>query len=87
MLCSSPSYLSFLTKGRTKLSGWFVVSKLWQPKNGEVEANEVEKIDDALLVLKSSKGINQVQNILNGLEALESSLQETGQELDCVYRR
>lgn len=59
MLCSSPSYLSFLTKGRTKLSDWFVVSKLWQPKNGEVEANEVEKIDDALLVLKSSKGINQ----------------------------
>uniref|UniRef100_A0A2C9UVE0 Uncharacterized protein n=1 Tax=Manihot esculenta TaxID=3983 RepID=A0A2C9UVE0_MANES len=45
--------------GRTKLSGWFVVSKLWQPKNGEVEANEVENIDDALLVLKSSKGINQ----------------------------
>ncbi|EEF38824.1 conserved hypothetical protein [Ricinus communis] len=53
----------------------------------EVEANEVENIDVELFVLKSSKDINQVKNVLKGLEALELSLQEVEEELECVYRR
>ncbi|KAJ9177280.1 hypothetical protein P3X46_012515 [Hevea brasiliensis] len=83
------SILSFIshTKRKTELFGWSIVSKLLQPKNGDVEANEAEKIDGALLVLRSSKDIDQVQIVLKGLEALESSLQEAGEELDCVYRR
>lgn len=75
------------TKGRTMISGWSVVSKLLQPKNGEFEANEVEKIVGASLALKSSKDIEQVESVLKGLEALESSLEEAGEELECVYRR
>lgn len=75
------------TKGRTMISGWSVVSKLLQPKNGEFEANEVEKIVGALHALKSSKDIEQVESVLKGLEALESSLDEAGEGLECVYRR
>ncbi|EEF38822.1 uncharacterized protein LOC8289473 [Ricinus communis] len=84
------SILSFISKAKeqSKLS---VVSKLLQPKHvsceGEVEANEVEKVDAELQVLKSRKDINQMQNALKGLEALGLSLQEAEEELDCVYRR
>ncbi|XP_058005428.1 uncharacterized protein LOC131181397 [Hevea brasiliensis] len=83
------SILSFIsqTKGKTKLCGWSIVPKLLQTKNGEVEANEAERIDGASLVLKSSKDIDQAENVLKELKALESSLQEAGEELANVYRR
>lgn len=81
------------TKAKTKPSVWSVVSNLLQSKRvscqGEVNANEAEKIDAELLDLKSSKDINsvQVQRVLKRLEALESSIQEVEEELECVYRR
>ncbi|EEF29123.1 hypothetical protein RCOM_0550780 [Ricinus communis] len=53
----------------------------------EIEANEVEKIDAELFVLKLSKDVNQVKNVLKGLEALELSLQEVEEELECAYTR
>eukprot|EP00258_Populus_trichocarpa_P001548 XP_002300660.3 uncharacterized protein LOC7496876 [Populus trichocarpa] len=78
-------------KARSSSHGWSVVSKLFQSKrvSSEDEANELEKIDAELLALKSSKDINpvQVQNVLKGLEALESSFQEAEEELEGVYRK
>ncbi|XP_002523628.2 uncharacterized protein LOC8289474 [Ricinus communis] len=89
------SILSFISepKVKSKPSGWSFVSNILQAKRvsseGKVEANEVEKIDAELITLKASKDINsaEVHNILKGLEALESNLQETEEELECVYRR
>ncbi|KAJ6708646.1 hypothetical protein OIU74_009871 [Salix koriyanagi] len=87
------SLLSFASQPKTSSSshGWSVVSKLFQSKrvSCEGEATELEKIDAELLVLKSSKDINpvQVQNVLKGLEALESSIQEAEEELEGVYRK
>ncbi|KAJ6921013.1 hypothetical protein NC651_014557 [Populus alba x Populus x berolinensis] len=79
------------TKARSSSHGWSVVSKLFQSKRVQCEAelNEFEKIDAELLVLKSSKDINsvQVQNTLKGLEALESTIQEAEEELEAVYRK
>ncbi|XP_050205242.1 uncharacterized protein LOC126655219 [Mercurialis annua] len=81
------SILSFISppKSKSKLS---IFSKLLQSKSAlqedEVEANEMEKIDAELLILKSN---NQPTNILKELEALEMSLKEAEEELECVYRR
>ncbi|WCJ44639.1 hypothetical protein M5689_025297 [Euphorbia peplus] len=75
------------TKSR---SSWSIVAKLVKSKGGvEVDVNEVKKIDAELISLKSSKDINvsQVQNVLKGLEAFESSIQEAEEELECVYRQ
>ncbi|EEF38821.1 conserved hypothetical protein [Ricinus communis] len=88
------SLLSFISQPKVKSRplGWSIVSNILQAKRvlseGKTEANQVEKTDLELGVLKSSKDINSVQvhNVLTGLEALESSLQEI-EELECVYRR
>ncbi|KAG8641214.1 hypothetical protein MANES_13G122400v8 [Manihot esculenta] len=50
---------------------------------------KIEKIDDELLSLKSSKDISlsQLQNLLKELEAFESSIKEAEEELECIYRR
>uniref|UniRef100_A0A6N2LCT5 Uncharacterized protein n=1 Tax=Salix viminalis TaxID=40686 RepID=A0A6N2LCT5_SALVM len=78
-------------KARSSSHGWSVVSKLFQTKrvSCEAEASELEKIDAELLVLKSSKDINpvQVQNVLKGLVALESDIQEAEEELEAAYRK
>ncbi|WCJ44587.1 hypothetical protein M5689_025246 [Euphorbia peplus] len=58
-------------------SSWSFVSKLVKSKGGvEVDENEAKKIDVEFISLNSSKYINvsHIQNVLNGLEALESSL-------------
>lgn len=74
--------LSFISQSsaNSKLSGWFLVSKIIQSKRvsseGEIQASEIEKLDAELHVLKSSKDINQVHNVLKRLEALDSNLQE-----------
>ncbi|KAJ9170668.1 hypothetical protein P3X46_018760 [Hevea brasiliensis] len=89
------SILSFISqpKARSKPSGWSIISKLLQSKRVscevEIEVNEVEKIDAELLILKSSKdvSISQLQKLLKGLEALESSIQEAEEDLECIYRR
>ncbi|KAL3603236.1 hypothetical protein D5086_004095 [Populus alba] len=82
---------AYMPKARSSSHGWSVVSKLFQSKrvSSEDEAKELEKIDAELLVLKSSKDINpvQAQNVLKGLEALESSIQEAEEELEGVYRK
>ncbi|KAJ9170672.1 hypothetical protein P3X46_018764 [Hevea brasiliensis] len=79
------SILSFISqsKAKSKLSGWSINLS----SEGKVQPSEIEKIDAELLVLKSSIDINQVHNVLKGLEAMDSSLQEAVEELDCVYRK
>ncbi|KAF2283745.1 hypothetical protein GH714_014744 [Hevea brasiliensis] len=89
------SILSFISqsKAKSKPSGWSIVSKLLQSKRVscevEIELNEVEKIDAELLILKSSKDTSdsKLQNLLKGLEALKSSIQEAEEELECIYRQ
>ena len=87
------SLLSFVSQTKTRSSshGWSVVSKLFQSKrvSCEAEASELEKIDAELLLLKSSKDISpvQVQNVLKGLVALESDIQEAEEELEASYRK
>ncbi|XP_065873438.1 uncharacterized protein [Euphorbia lathyris] len=87
------SILSFIFQPNTKsnFSGFSIISKLLQSKNlsceEEIEANEVSKIEAELIVFKSNKDINQMPKILNVLEALEQSLIEIEEEVDCVYRR
>ncbi|XP_050207995.1 uncharacterized protein LOC126657364 [Mercurialis annua] len=84
------SILSFISlpKSKSKLS---IFTKILQPKNSsceaEVEANEVEKIDAELCILKSSNDIDQSKNLLKELERLEMSLKEAEEELECVYRK
>ncbi|KDP31962.1 hypothetical protein JCGZ_12423 [Jatropha curcas] len=84
------SILSSISEPKAK-SKSSILSKLLQSKrvSCEVEVNEVENIDAELLVLKSSKDIKhlQIQNVLKGLESLESSIKEAEEELECVYRQ
>ncbi|KAF2295308.1 hypothetical protein GH714_032541 [Hevea brasiliensis] len=81
------------SKGKINASGWSVISKLLQSKRVSCEVengvNEAEKIDAELITLKSSKDIclSQLQNLLKGLEAFESSIQEAEEELECIYRQ
>ncbi|WCJ31213.1 hypothetical protein M5689_012722 [Euphorbia peplus] len=87
------SILSFISQpnAKSKLSGSSIISKFLQSKNSsserEIEDNEVNKIDGELMVFKSNKDINQIEIISRGLKALEKSLEEVEEELDCVYRR
>ncbi|XP_002510645.2 uncharacterized protein LOC8267882 [Ricinus communis] len=85
------SLLSFVSppKTRTRSTGWNAVTKLFQSGRVSCEdANEVEKMDAELIVLIGRKfSLVNMQNALKGLEALESSIQEMEEELECVYRR
>ncbi|XP_050208541.1 uncharacterized protein LOC126657802 isoform X3 [Mercurialis annua] len=88
------SILSFISqpKSKSKLS---IFTKFLQPKNEsckeEVEVNEMEKIDAELHILKSKKkssnDSNQRKSMLKEIEALEMSLKEAEEDLECVYRR
>ncbi|KAF2283743.1 hypothetical protein GH714_014738 [Hevea brasiliensis] len=84
---------AYMLKAKSKPSGWSIITKALQSKRisceVEIEVNEVEKIDAELLILKSSKdiSISQLQNLLKGLKALDSSIQEAEEELECIYRQ
>ncbi|XP_002510646.2 uncharacterized protein LOC8267883 [Ricinus communis] len=88
------SVLCMISEPKTRLgaTGWSVVSKLLQSKrvsSEETDTKEVKKMDEELLGLKSSKNVNsvQLQNVMNGLKSLESTVQEVEEELECVYRQ
>uniref|UniRef100_A0A2C9UWU6 Uncharacterized protein n=2 Tax=Manihot esculenta TaxID=3983 RepID=A0A2C9UWU6_MANES len=89
------SILSFISqpKEKSKPSGWSIISKALLSRRVsyevETEVNDVEKLDAELLILKSSKdiSISQLQSLLKGLEALGSSIQESEEELECIYRQ
>ncbi|XVF35858.1 hypothetical protein REPUB_Repub19eG0007500 [Reevesia pubescens] len=83
------SLLSFVYSQKSKSNGWSVVSKLIQSKrvSGEIEDKEY-KLDDALEALiknKSGKSID-VSQVQKDLEALESTIQELEEGLECVFR-
>ncbi|XWS14387.1 hypothetical protein CRYUN_Cryun35bG0004900 [Craigia yunnanensis] len=87
------SLLSFLSLPNpiSKSSGWSIVSKLLHSKRAsceEVEASGAEKLDAELILIKSGKDIKlvQVQKVLKGLEAFQSTFKEIEEELDCVFR-
>ncbi|XP_030446842.1 uncharacterized protein LOC115669836 [Syzygium oleosum] len=88
------SLLGFLamTSASTKPRGWSQVSKLLEAKrvscDGGEETDEVQGLDTALLSLRMSKDINnQVGDLSKQLEALESSIQEIEEDLECIFRR
>ncbi|OVA10891.1 Protein of unknown function DUF241 [Macleaya cordata] len=85
------SVLSFLSGQRSKQSSWSLVSKLMPNKRvaHEGETNEVEKADMALNTLmghKQNKIVGDVKNVQNLLEALEMSIQDLEEGVDCVFR-
>ncbi|KAF2310187.1 hypothetical protein GH714_007117 [Hevea brasiliensis] len=89
------SLLSFvsLSKARSRSAGWSIVSKLLLsrqiPCQAQAYASEVENMDVELLNLigKTSASLVEMQNVLKGLEALDSTIQQTEEELECIYRR
>ncbi|KAJ9165884.1 hypothetical protein P3X46_020700 [Hevea brasiliensis] len=89
------SLLSFvsLSKARSRYAGWSIVSKLLLsrqiPCQAQAYASEVENMDVELLNLigKTSTSLVEMQNVLKGLEALDSTIQQTEEELECIYRR
>ncbi|XVE56261.1 hypothetical protein DITRI_Ditri03aG0224100 [Diplodiscus trichospermus] len=76
----------FLPNPRPKSSGWSIVSKLLQSKHASSEA---EKLDAELILMKSGKDMKmvQVQKALKGMEAFQSIIKETEEELECLFRR
>ncbi|XP_030527303.1 uncharacterized protein LOC115738731 [Rhodamnia argentea] len=88
------SLLCFLSQSSANLKprGWSLVLKLLSSNpvacEGEEDTNEMATLDSELLSLKSGKASSlQVSNILKRSDALESSLQEVEEDLECVFRR
>ncbi|KAL5847964.1 hypothetical protein ACOSQ3_011488 [Xanthoceras sorbifolium] len=78
-------------KARSKCTSWSLVSKLVQSKRVacEEEMDNLEKLDGALNALTKNKkciDVIQVQKARKGLEALESTMQEIDEGLECVFR-
>jgi hypothetical protein len=93
------SLLTFIggSKLQSKLSSWFLVSKLVHPKRAcegdeETYANEFEKVDAALRSLvisqKTSKSDHtvHVENVQNCMGNLESSILDLQEMLECLSR-
>ncbi|KAI6688440.1 hypothetical protein NL676_025268 [Syzygium grande] len=81
-----------MTSASTKPRGWSRVSKLLEAKrvscDGGEKTDEGQGLDAALLSLRMSKDINnQVGDLSKRLEALESSIQEIEEDLECIFRR
>ncbi|CAI0434947.1 unnamed protein product [Linum tenue] len=70
-------------------SGWSVVSKYLKSKQDK--ESEMGKLQSELMALKSSlravNSVEEVQKVLKGLKGMEWSLQESEEELECVYRK
>ncbi|KAI3447898.1 hypothetical protein Pfo_004563 [Paulownia fortunei] len=92
------SLLSYVigTKVQTRQSGWSLVSKLMHSKKvssqGEqTESNEFNKVDTALLSFMGSKTNKEddikVDDLLNHLQKMESSIQILEEGLECLFRR
>ncbi|OWM70607.1 hypothetical protein CDL15_Pgr014280 [Punica granatum] len=84
------SLLCFLSRPKARSNGWSVVPKLMWSKSISCEAvadaAEVEDLDNELLALKSGKvNSTQVHAALKQTEALESSIQEIEEVLECIF--
>ncbi|KAM7255949.1 hypothetical protein ACFE04_011690 [Oxalis oulophora] len=84
------SLLSFVSVPKSK-SNWSIVAKLMKSKRDlcEDDTNEIVKMEAQLFDLMSGKdaGVGQVQQVLNGLKAIESNIEEIAEELECVFRQ
>ncbi|OVA12125.1 Protein of unknown function DUF241 [Macleaya cordata] len=86
------SLLSFLSGPRSKQSSWSLVSKLMPNKRVACsgETNVVEKADIALNILIGHKQnktvVGDVKNAQNLFEALEMSIQDLEEGVECVFR-
>lgn len=83
--------LSFLSKPKTRPNNWSMVSKVLSSKRVSCEglsgATEVEKLDVAVQILKFGKAdSNQVHNALKQAEALELTVMEIEEVMECVFR-
>ncbi|XP_030527298.1 uncharacterized protein LOC115738727 [Rhodamnia argentea] len=81
-----------LASASSKPRGWSLVSKLLEAKrvscDGGEETNEVQGLDATVLSLRSSKDIiNQIGDLSKRLDALELSIQEIEEDLECIFRR
>lgn len=85
------SLLSFISPKKGRSKSLSLVSKLLQSKNvsyeGEEDINEVEKLDNDLVVLKSKGSSRQVQNVVKKLQTLEMSIQGLEEGMETVFRR
>ncbi|XP_030527295.1 uncharacterized protein LOC115738724 [Rhodamnia argentea] len=75
---------------RSKPISWSLVSNMLSLKrvSSDEKAEYIEGLDVELTVMKSAKDASpQVCNVSNRLEALESSVREIEEDLECIYRR
>ncbi|KAI3431970.1 uncharacterized protein J3R85_007622 [Psidium guajava] len=80
------------SRERSKPVCWSLVSNMLSPKrvscDEKAEYDKIEGLDVDLTVLKSVKdGKLQVHKVFKRLEALESSIQEIEEDLECIFRR
>lgn len=80
-----------LSKTRSRHAGWSIMSKLLQSRQvtcqAEAYANEVDKVDAELLnLIGKTTSIVEMQKLLKGIKALESSIQQSKEELECICR-
>ncbi|OWM70613.1 uncharacterized protein LOC116215058 [Punica granatum] len=85
------SFLCFLSKPKTRSSGWSLVSKVVSSKRisceAAADASEVEELDIELLIMKSNKDNSiLMRDVQKRVEALESSIREIEEVCECVYR-
>ncbi|PQM36035.1 uncharacterized protein Pyn_25746 [Prunus yedoensis var. nudiflora] len=89
------SLLSSISEPKSKTSSWSLVSKIMQSKKvaceEEAEANEFAQVDAALNSLighKTSKSQHQnVDNLQNQLNKLESCIRDQEEGLECLFRQ
>ncbi|KAM7257031.1 hypothetical protein ACFE04_012772 [Oxalis oulophora] len=87
------SLLCFISVPKSRLN-WSMVSKLMKSKRASItkdDTNEIVKMESKLIELRSNpKGIvnQEVQlQVLKGLKAIHSNIDEISQELECVFRQ
>ncbi|XP_059647409.1 uncharacterized protein LOC132293798 [Cornus florida] len=95
-LAAFESLLSYIGGGGSKVqsrpSGWSLVSKLMHQKSGsqqdETDMNEFDKVATALRSLTSHKASkSDYENLQNQLGKMESLIQDTEEQLECLFRR
>ncbi|KAL0365731.1 UNVERIFIED_CONTAM: hypothetical protein Sangu_0670700 [Sesamum angustifolium] len=78
------------SKGQARKSGWSLISKLIQPKKvsnqgEETCLNEFEKVDSFLQLMQEND--TQVEELVNHLKEMDSSIQTLEEQLDCLFRQ
>ncbi|KAL0356524.1 UNVERIFIED_CONTAM: hypothetical protein Scaly_1338100 [Sesamum calycinum] len=78
------------SKGQARKSGWSLISKLIQPKKvsnqgEETCLNEFEKVDSFLQLTQEND--TQVEELVNHLKEMDSSIQTLEEQLDCLFRQ